>query len=515
MHSDRPNLKSASRQAAGKVFRYALAAILLLSLPTFSYFVPKSQESSEQRASGFEPGKDLRTPGPQATYRSNSVPSGFYGARGFSKRSSSQLVKRNNPRKRTSSKARPRRGSRGTAAAKEEAAAPNTTEGSDDNDVTDGRAERETEEPSTSSQASDFYDDLSGLEGSYNQAQSNLFPRGGGYGGMGGYGGNPFQDALGDDGSSDGDTEPTGDGDGDPGGTDPPATPVDGEPAAPVPAGDDSPASVFSFLMLYDGGGTGAVQVARAHHDGSGNFTLESGERLSLFSTFVNTSSPGLTLGPGKSVMTGDMNRDGLADAFVISWEHLGTALQGLVGTGVGGWQEHFGFFWPYQTARSFALYDFDSDGASELVVVFADSGNLFIYEITEKGLQYDREVVVPFNAAWVVKTHDSGVVEADYLEVFDANLGISVTFSSRFPGIYSHARAPTYVSSVQIDLKPLPGFTSQNFQVLRYADRAVLFETTGNFATQLGSFAKTPRFPSVIVGDFLKVGTRQLIMVP
>ena len=109
MHSDRPNLKSASRQAAGKVFRYALAAILLLSLPTFSYFVPKSQERTEQRTSGFEPGKDLRSSGPQATYRSNSMPSGFYGARGFSKRSSSRLVKRNNPRKRTSSKTRPRR----------------------------------------------------------------------------------------------------------------------------------------------------------------------------------------------------------------------------------------------------------------------------------------------------------------------------------------------------------------------------------------------------------------------
>jgi hypothetical protein len=213
--------------------------------------------------------------------------------------------------------------------------------------------------------------------------------------------------------------------------------------------------------------------------------------------------------------MTGDMNRDGLADAFVVSWEHLGTALQGLLGTGTGGWQEHFGFFWPYQTVQSFALYDFDSDGASELVVVFSDSGNLFIYELSEEGLQYSREVVVPFSAAWVVKTHDSGVVEADYLEVLDASLSVSVTFSSRFPGIYSHARPPTFMSSVQVDLAPLAGFTLQTFHILRYRDRALLFETTGNFTTQLGSFERNPRFPSVIVGDFLEIGTRQLIMVP
>jgi hypothetical protein len=331
---------------------------------------------------------------------------------------------------------------------------------------------------------------------------------------MGGYGGNPFQDALGDDGAQDGDTDPTGEGGGDPGGSDPPPTPVDGEPPAPVPAGDDSPASQFSFLMLYDGGGTDSIQVSRAHHDGSGSFTLEGGERLSLFSSFVNTSSPGLTLGPGKAVMTGDMNSDGLADAFVISWEHLGTALKGLLGTSTGGWQEHFGFFWPYQTAQSFALYDFDSDGTNELVVIFSDSGNLFIYEVTEQGLQYSREVVVPFAAAWVVKTHNSGAVEADYLEVFDAFLEVSVTFSSRFPGIYSHARPPTFVSSVEVNLEP-PGFAMQRFRVLRYQDRALLFETIGNFTTQLGSFARTPRFPSVIVGDFLEVGTRQLIMVP
>jgi hypothetical protein len=330
---------------------------------------------------------------------------------------------------------------------------------------------------------------------------------------MGGYGGNPFQDVLGDDDSSDGDTEPTGDGD--PGGTDPPSTPVDGEPPAPVPAGDDSPAAQFSYLILYDGGGADAVQVSRAHHDGDGSFTLEDGDRLSVFSGFLNISAPALTLGPGKAVMTGDMNRDGLGDAFIVSWEHLGTALQSMLGNGSGGWQEHFGFFWPYQTAQSFALYDFDSDGASELVVVFSDSGNLFIYEITQKGLQYDREVVVPFKAAWVVKTHDSGVVEADYLEVLDASLGVSVTFSSRFPGIYSHARAPTFVSSVQVDLDPLPGFAPQHFNVLRYKDRALLFETTGNFTAQLGSFGRTPRFPSVIVGDFLEIGARQLIMVP
>ena len=213
--------------------------------------------------------------------------------------------------------------------------------------------------------------------------------------------------------------------------------------------------------------------------------------------------------------MTGDMNRDGLADAFVVSWEHLGTALQSFLGSVSGVWQEHFGFFWPYQVARSFALYDFDSDGVSELVAVFSDSANLFIYEITEQGLEYDHEVVVPFDATWLAKTHDSGVVEADYLEVFDANLGVSVTFSSRLPGIYSHARAPTYISSVQVALDAVPGFGVQSFQVLRYQDRAILFETTGNFTTQLGSFARSPRFPSVIVGDFLELGTRQLIMLP
>ncbi|HUV13397.1 MAG TPA: VCBS repeat-containing protein [Acidobacteriota bacterium] len=516
MNSDRPNLKNASRQAAGKVFRYALATILLLSLPTFSYFVPKSRESSEQQVSGFEPGKDLRSSPTQPTYR-GSAPSGFYGARGFSKRSSSRLVKRNNPRKRSSKGNVASRGRRTAATAQAAAAAESPDKGKGEKAATEDRTERETEGVTSDSLANDFYDDLSGLEGGYNQAQSNLFPRGGGYGGMGGYGGNPFQDALGDDDPQGGDETPTGEGDGegDPGNTDPPATPVDSDPPAPVPGGDDSPASQLSFLMLYDGGGSSAVQVSRAQHDGGGSFTLEGGERLSLFSGFVNTSSPVLTLGPGKAIMTGDMNDDGLTDAFVVSWEHFGTALQSFLGRGSGGWQEHFSFFWPYQVVQSFALYDFDSDGDSELVAVFSDSANLFIYEITEQGLQYDREVVVPFNATWVVKTHDSGVVEADYLEVFDATLGVSVTFSSRLPGIYSHARAPTYVSSVQIDLDSVPGFGVQSFKVLRYRDRAILYETTGNFTIQLGSFARSPRFPSVIVGDFLELGTRQLIMVP
>ncbi len=511
MHSDRSNLKSTSRQAAGKVFRYALATILLLSLPTFSYFVPKSRESSEQRAGGFEPGKDLRSSSPQPTYR-RSVPSGFYGTRGFSNRSSRRLVKRPRPRQRSAQRTAARRGRR-TAATAQVAAATSPDKGQVEKAATKDRTEGETEGVTSDSLASDFYDDLSGLEGGYHQAQTNLFPRGG-YGG-GGFGGNPFQEALGDDDPQGGDDGPTGEGDGDPGGSDPTGTPVDSEPPAPTPAGDDSPASQFSFLMLYDGGGTEGVQVSRAHHHGDGNFTLENGERLSLFSGFLNTSSPVLTLGPGKAVMTGDMNRDGLADAFGVSWGHFGTALQSLLGRGSGGWQEHFKFFWPYQVAQSFALYDFDSDGDSELVAVFSDSGNLFIYQITEQGLEYDREVVVPFNAAWVVKTHDSGVVEADYLEVFDSSLGISVTFSSRFPGIYSHARAPTYVSSVQVDLDSVPGFGVQSFQVLRYRDRALLFETTGNFTTQLGSFARFPRFPSVIVGDFQELGTRQLIMVP
>jgi hypothetical protein len=377
-------------------------------------------------------------------------------------------------------------------------------------------------------------DELAQMENDYQAAGSSLFPGGTNYRGSGS---NPFIEALGyqsglsggsqggntDSGNTGGDNGGGGDnsgggssggeGGGDPGGN--PGGGGNNPPPNPPPGGPGENDFENRFLVVGQLDESNPLDITfQAVRDIGGNFTLDNGQQLSLVSGVVGFSRPYLLLNAREQLTSGDFGRDRRMDYFIVRPTDLGSAVEGYRFPGGDLRQWAAGFFL-YDLVRSVALFDYNGDGVDELVVAFVKNPHLVIYQISGGEFSYLRELTLPFAPAVLATTHDSGPSGTEYLQVFDEPLELSVTFNSRYAGVYTFSRPPTFRDKRLVTVESISGNSTRTYRLVWYKDRLVLVQSDLGSAGVLVNLDLSAGFPTVIVGDYESNNKQQVLVLP
>jgi hypothetical protein len=371
--------------------------------------------------------------------------------------------------------------------------------------------------------------ELSEMEREYQSTMASLFPT---FGASAPMGANPFQRALMGSGGgfgATGDSESDGDSSGDSGGDTGGETGGDGGGDSGDTGGQDSSSGgntdqgdgeedsthLYNYLLLGDFSGDGENLVSRAYQDEEGDFVLERGGEMSLFAPGIGLPSTFVTAGPGEMVLAADFTGDGWDDILTVRSEGIGTAVKGWERTGLVGLELRVKAFFPYRAVRSAALFNFDSDAPVELCVLFDGEGDLTIYDLEGDSLRYLREVVLPFEPTLVVSTTDEGVFNHHYLHILEETGLKSISFSSRYPGIYSFGRPPSYVREELFVLDGVEKDAGDVFRLLHYRDLVAIVQVEADRPRFWGSFGTSYRFPVVLLGTFAEDEGSQLFFWP
>jgi hypothetical protein len=508
----------------GRVAWYLCGVILVLSLPTFSYLIPKAELvmgpvikplaglSGSQPAAGEDRFDRASSPLSQSARGSSSFVSSQPGAtKAGAFRPGKTLERPGTPPLAALAPGGgniPRAGMV-TAAAVARGPIPSS--------VNQGRPRNAQSTYDT--QAGVYPQDVSGFEQGYETAMGQLFQN---YPlGFGGYRGNPFDDALPDDngtgGDSNGDGGDNGGGD-DQGGVTPPPPDQGGDDTTPPPPVDGGPpVKRYSFLVIGDFPGVKSTsKVFRAYREPDGSFVIEDKVRVN---PFPGTVGGGNVLFPAENqqLVSDDVDGDGSLDLLVTEMTSQGTILHLLLGDASRSYLQP-----PYASAlflwkmiSSVALLDFTGDGKLEVAVLFRNTSNLFVYTLEGGEFKYLEEIILPFEPSLVVDSQLEGFPKERRLHIFDASFYRVATLTSSNPGIFllglSGGQAfKTYKLEGEEDG---PGETE--VQVFEDSGGIALAENRGGSWVVLVRFSTTVRYPFAIFGDYLNAGTRQLICLP
>ncbi|HRV09430.1 MAG TPA: hypothetical protein P5568_13265 [Acidobacteriota bacterium] len=517
---------------AGRIAKYTLAAVLLLSLPTFSEFLPHrlAEELPDSPVShpeaGFVTRLEAPTGGETASFASGArfLRGGVLsrgrsgGVRNTSQRVARQLGSDASAVRNlgdSSSPVRPR--GRNRFSSQVDAPLP-------------GRMEAE----------------LSAMEADYQVALQNYFPDG-----TGSLGVNPFADVLwgrggvestpsGDNSGGEGDGGQGGTGGGDGGGSSggggnggsggeggggdggggggggsgPGGDAGGGGDAGQPPVDVDNLSERF-LVILPSGSQFVPPTMTAATRTSAGNFELDVGGTLMLFSGIVGTNRATMYVDEGQQVVSGPATSGVGVPFLLFGRSSFGSAVQswrllnGLL-------QPWWSYLFYYDLLYSAALFDIDGDDREELVAAESRSENLVVYEIAPDGLQYKRELMVPFRPMYLVRTDSKEGVPTRYLQVFNERLSRSVTFSDRYPpGTYSHAAPLSKVADGSVIVQAESGERFREYRVLLYRDHVVLFWKQGQDWTLVASLHFGAESPVVVVGDYYRNGRHTAVVLP
>ncbi len=362
--------------------------------------------------------------------------------------------------------------------------------------------------------------DLNSLDQKYQAAMGELFrdfPLG-----LGGYGGNPFNDALPHDGKPTDDSgKPNGDDGGNDGGDNNNNGNNNGNDSEvhppPTPPPDDHPkAKRYSFLLIGDfGGGQSKSKVFRGYREPDGSFVSDDGARINPLPA---TLGGGRLLTPPENMhlVSADIEGDGNLDLLVSQVVAQGTVLELYLGNASGTYgPPSAGAFFIWQAISSVGLFDFDSDGKLDLAVLFPNSSNLFVYTIDGQDFKYLKEIVLPFEPSVVVDSLIEGFPGERRLYVFDASLYRLATLSSRNPGVFLLGLATLQsFKSYRLDAEE-DGPGEADILVFENSGGIALAEKRGGSIVVLGSFSTIERYPIIVFGDYQNTGSRQLLCLP
>ncbi|GAB4237165.1 MAG: hypothetical protein Kow00109_10990 [Acidobacteriota bacterium] len=526
-----------ARRIGGSLVRWVLGAILLLSLPTFSDWIP--------RRSGPEPAgtQPVSAAQAEAGFVTRSRSAGG-GSSGFSSGSFSGVgtgFPRESGRPSAVERARLQRGA-GPARAGMAESHPPLAAASRSGDPSPGRRENRGALPRLAAQAA-ARGELSQLDAEYETMLQTFLP-----GGTGSWARNPFVDFLfsggttgdGSGGSDDGTGGEGGNGGtggagnggggtpgggggtpgggggtpgggGDTGGGGGGDTGGGGGPEPPANPGDDL-GNRF-LVMLPPGAAGGEVRLVAATRSASG-FVLDGGGEIALFPGIVGFTRPALLLDQGEMVVSGPPQAGKGWPYFVFNRTTFGTALRGFLYAGAT-FRPWLDAFFYYNLAYSVAPFDVDSDGIEELVTAELKTENLVVYDVQSGGLRYERELALPFRPWYVVRTDVLKPVRTQFLQVFDQKLNRFVTFSSRFPGVYSFSAPPSWVGEETVRIESTGGEQFREYLVQVYTDQVVFFLLSGQERLFLASVHVSVGSPLVVLGDFRGTGRHTVVILP
>jgi len=467
---------------------HILAIILLLSLPTFSFFMPGFEMSDlmELAIGGGASRKNVSAAGPSrdsAAVREAGY--GNSGQAGFTRLGSRQggdqtiLI----PGRRTGSSSR-QQGASGCG-------------GSGMRDIISGRdaGDRSGEEngDETSGSGSDAAEsllesalsELESLEEAVKNLSSGYASQGYSGSGSGRYI-NPFLRSLanssGDGDSGNGDTGgDTGGGDsgggsgGDSGGGD--SGGGDSGGGGGDDQNDDPETRIFDSILIGDFLEDQQTWLMKASSSGSGlNYYLEDGSMIDASYSII-WSQLGFVVesGQGELIVTSDFDGDNREELLVVENREFGDVLTCWTSRS-GKITESFSGSFPYRSVTSLDFFDWDSDGTRELVVAFENSRNLHIYDVNNKSLRYSREFKLPFEPSVLISTATTKPFKTGYLHVGGAALEQYVLFNSRYPGVYSFMSPTTLAGSETVELESMiPDAEGLEFLGVEYVDRLML----------------------------------------
>lgn len=516
-----PPGKGSVEKVGRSLVRWVLGTILLLSLPTFSDWIPRRSMpepaggETVQRASGKA---GFVTRSRRATEYGSPLGSGQFRGQGgaFLRNSAAEgelerarLQRRSGPAAEMSARRLPRvRPDHPAAAAS-------------------ARVDRRGSVAAAAALGA-VSPELSELDAEYEAMLQAYLPGGGGN-----WTRNPFADFLfgggttggGSEGSDDGSGGPGGDrGDGSTGGSGGGGggTPGGGGgggggdtggggPEPPASPGDDL---ANRFLMMLPPGSAGeAPQLVPATRSAS-SFQLDGGGEITLFPGLVGFTRPSLLLDEGEMVVSGPPQPNKGWPYFVFSRATFGTVMRAYLfgGASFRSWLDAFFY---YNVAYSMAPFDVDKDGVEELVTTELKSQNLIVYGVETGSLQYEREFALPFRPWYLVRTDVAKPVPTQFLQVFDQKLHRFVTFSSRFPGVYSFSAPPSWIGEKTVRIQATNSEQVREYFVQVYSDRVVFFLVSGEERRFLASVHVSPGSPLVVLGDFRGIGRHAVLILP
>ncbi len=242
-------------------------------------------------------------------------------------------------------------------------------------------------------------------------------------------------------------------------------------------------------------------------------YYLDDGAAVDLFYSGAG-STPGVIVefSQGEIVLTSDYNSDGRDDLLVVHREEFGDVVTCWARVLDNQTQEAFSGSFPYLTVSGLDFFDWNSDGVKELVVAFENTSNLYIYNVVNKTLRYSREFTLPFEPSSVVSTTSVSPFKTNYLHVGNDSLDQSVLFNSRYPGVYSFMTPVTLRSSRTIALDSADEETEPlEFLAVEYNDRLLVLNKLGNYYVTACSLGLKNSSPTASIlkpdeADYLKI---------
>jgi hypothetical protein len=363
--------------------------------------------------------------------------------------------------------------------------------------------------------------DLTQLEQGYNSAISQLFEAGRG---LGRYRGNPFHDAIPDDGGDNGNNGDSGNngngdnnggngnnGNGDNnGGDNPDPRPPDG--GIKPPAGRKHPfVVVHSFPEAVS-----KERVFLSYIDEEGWFVVENKGRIGPVYGNVSVSPGLLEADERQQVYIDDSDGDGLPDLFLTTRSTQGTELQFFLGDPSGGYRLEADGFFLWKSIAGLALLDFDGDRLLELVLLFRNTPNLYVYTIADGQFKYLKEIVLPFVPSLMVDSLFDNFVRERRLHIFDDSFRRVASLTARNPRVFliGLQGLTQAISTLRVDSED-GGLAAAEVVAFQHGGRVALAEKQGGSWVVIGSFVDGFGFQTVVWGDYLKIGSRQLFCIP
>lgn len=242
-------------------------------------------------------------------------------------------------------------------------------------------------------------------------------------------------------------------------------------------------------------------------------YYLDDGTAIDLFYSGLGIT-PGVvaTYSNGDIVLTSDFNSDGRDDILVVSKEEYGDVVTCWARVLDNQTQEAFTGSFPYRTVSGLDFFDWNSDGVKELVVAFENTPNIYIYSIINKTLRYSREFTLPFEPSSIVSTDAHSPFKTSYLHVGNDDLQQNVLFNSRYPGVYSFMNPVTLRLSVEMEMESSEeGEAPLAFMAVEYNDRLMVFRKKNDYFVTVCSLGLRNSNPTASIvradgGEELKI---------
>ena len=254
-------------------------------------------------------------------------------------------------------------------------------------------------------------------------------------------------------------------------------------------------------------------RIFRANRDPLGDFVLDN----SLSFTFLPWASRQIFIfGEAERPLSSDLNADGLVDLVVSRRSPLGTALDSFTRRPDGQFDHQARGFLFRQYIRGFSSYDFNGDGEQDLALILENNPRLVVYQRENANWKYAREVVLPFAPSAAIVGPGQGILQTNRLYLMDASLRRIIYLTARSGGVFlSQPFVPFRPAIYDLDVNMVAGGPQENVVAVDTGTHILVAKQDTLGLDFWAGFDVTQGVPLVLLGDYQRNHTRQLVLMP